>query len=239
MLSLSEAEAFFTERFSTHSDPVRATEEQRYHKSTRRFYGCGAKVIHAANKDFARSHSSMNRDEVLALAAHLFAIGTQEHCCAAIGTLEHFGALLVAEDAAFLIGLARASQGWGLIDWLSIKVVGPLLDRFPTLHAAQAQWSKDADFWVRRVSVLAFIPSAKAGKGDWTRFSALVVPLLPEKEFFIRKAIGWTLREWARRDEEAVFAFLLRHRAAASGLTVREGAKHFPSARRLQLGLRA
>lgn len=59
--------------------------------------------------------------------------------------------------------------------------------------------------------------------------------MLDEKEFFIRKAIGWVLREVSKKRPKLVFEFLREHRAEVSGLTLREGAKYLPAAQRRAL----
>jgi 3-methyladenine DNA glycosylase AlkD len=61
---------------------------------------------------------------------------------------------------------------------------------------------------------------------DTTRLFGYATQLADEKEFFIRKAIGWALRDYARWNPQAVTDFLVEHRARLSGLTVREAAKH-------------
>jgi 3-methyladenine DNA glycosylase AlkD len=61
---------------------------------------------------------------------------------------------------------------------------------------------------------------------DTTRLFGYAAQLADEKEFFIRKAIGWALRDYARWNPQAVTKFLVEHRASLSGLTVREAAKH-------------
>ena len=68
-------------------------------------------------------------------------------------------------------------------------------------------------------------------RGDvpFSAFAALAVPMLGEKEFFIRKAIGWVLRAVSKEDPATVAAFLRAHRADVSGLTLREGAKYLPA----------
>jgi 3-methyladenine DNA glycosylase AlkD len=61
---------------------------------------------------------------------------------------------------------------------------------------------------------------------DTTRLFGYATQMADEEEFFIRKAIGWALRDYARWNPQAVTEFLVQHRAVLSGLTVREAAKH-------------
>ena len=78
-------------------------------------------------------------------------------------------------------------------------MAGALVERFPELGSALDRWAKDADFWVRRSAILALLDPLRRGEGDFDRFSRYADAMLCEKEFFIRKAIGWTLREVSKR----------------------------------------
>jgi 3-methyladenine DNA glycosylase AlkD len=61
--------------------------------------------------------------------------------------------------------------------------------------------------------------------------------MLGEREFFIRKALGWVLRETSKLRPELSYRFLAKNRDRVSGLTLREGAKHLPQKMRASLGL--
>jgi 3-methyladenine DNA glycosylase AlkD len=65
-----------------------------------------------------------------------------------------------------------------------------------------------------------------AGGGDWDRFSRYADALLDEREFFIRKAIGWVLRATSRRRPDLVYAWILPRAERASGVTLREAIKY-------------
>ena len=96
------------------------------------------------------------------------------------------------------------------MDWLATKVVGPPGGgpaRGPPKSQLQ-RWAKDEHLWVRRTALLAQLDALRAGGGDFALFAALAAPLLAEKEFFIRKAIGWILRDVSRRRPELTFDFL-------------------------------
>ena len=78
--------------------------------------------------------------------------------------------------------------------------------------------------WVRRVAMLH--QNGWRGKTDTGRLFAYALRLAPESDFFIRKAIGWALRDHAHHDPELVRAFLQAQHGRLSGLTVREAGKH-------------
>ena len=72
----------------------------------------------------------------------------------------------------------------------------------------------------------------RRGEGDFPLFERLAVPMLGETEFFIRKAIGWILREVSKRRPGLTVAFVRRHAAQLSGVTWREASKYIPPADR-------
>jgi 3-methyladenine DNA glycosylase AlkD len=137
---------------------------------------------------------------------------------------------LRSEDIGLIEELLRESRGWALVDNLAASVAGDLVERFPQkLAAVLDRWAKDDDFWLRRSALLALLLPLRRGGGDFDRFCRYADGMLEEKEFFIRKAIGWVLRETARKTPERVVGWLLPRAARASGLTLREACKHLPA----------
>jgi 3-methyladenine DNA glycosylase AlkD len=129
----------------------------------------------------------------------------------------------------------RQSRTWAYVDWICLKVLSPMLLREPTLRRHLPRWARDDDFWIRRSALLTVLPGVKHGAVPFSAFAVLAVPMLGEKEFFIRKAIGWVLREASKKNPAPVAAFLRAHRADVSGLTMREGAKYLPAKERRAL----
>ena len=89
----------------------------------------------------------------------------------------------------------------------------------------------DEDFWVRRSAMLALLIPLRQGEGDFDRFGRYADGMLDEKEFFIRKAIGWVLREVSKKRPNLVFDWIAPRTHRASGVTMREAVKYLPSAR--------
>jgi 3-methyladenine DNA glycosylase AlkD len=135
-------------------------------------------------------------------------------------------------DIVLLERLIRESKTWALVDGLAASVAGSLVERFPEVADTLDVWSTDEDFWVRRSSLLAFLGPIRRGGGDFARFSRYADGMLEEREFFIRKAIGWVLREAGKRRPDLVYSWLLPRAQRASGLTVREAVKYLPASER-------
>jgi 3-methyladenine DNA glycosylase AlkD len=115
---------------------------------------------------------------------------------------------------------------------LAASVVGPLVERLDDLGPELDRWAVDDDFWMRRAALLALLPGLRRGAGDFDRFTGYADAMLDETEFFIRKVIGWVLRETAKKRAEMVFTWLLPRADRASGVTLREAVKPMTAAQR-------
>ena len=154
---------------------------------------------------------------------------------AAVEILRARVAVLQASDLAATERLIRDSQTWALVDFLAIDVAGGLLVRFPPLGVELDRWSRDADFWVRRASLLALLLPLRRGAGDFARFSRYADAMLEEREFFIRKAIGWVLREVAKKRPALVAGWLAPRTTRVSGVTLREAVRYVPDETKVAL----
>ena len=224
------AVAFFRARFAAEGRAARAVAEKAYMKSALRFHGVDAKQLRVACADYCRQRPP-EPEALRAAVDALYATDWFDLHSAAIGLLERQRALLDAGDVDWLIGLVRRSGCWAHVDWLATKIVPCAL---PTQPARLLRaWARDDDFWVRRTALLAQLDALRAGGGDFALFAALAETMLDERELFIRKAIGWVLREVGKRRPELTFAFVERHLARLSGLSYREATRRLPEAMRL------
>ncbi|MFZ4463857.1 MAG: DNA alkylation repair protein [Bacteroidales bacterium] len=113
---------------------------------------------------------------------------------------------------------------WDTVDYIAPNLVGNLFVAFPELRDKTLEkWMNSGNFWLQR-SCLLFQLKYKS-KTDSGLLLSLCTQLAGEKEFFIRKAIGWSLREYAKTNPEAVKSFV--DRTVLSGLSRREALKHF------------
>jgi 3-methyladenine DNA glycosylase AlkD len=219
--------------------PARALSEQAYMKSTLKFHGVSAAQLRAVCAAFCKAND-LDAASLRALVDALFATDWFDLHSMGVALLERKHALLVAKDAPWLIELVRLGGCWAHVDWLASAAIDPLIVKNPALLARTRTWAKDRDFWVRRTALLAQLGPLRRGGGDFALFTELAAPMLDEKEFFIRKAIGWVLREVSKKRPALVRDFFLAHGERASGLTWREGTKYLPPAMAKELtGVRA
>lgn len=214
--------------------PERAAGEKAYLKSALDHYGVSMPAIRSAVIAALAGHE-LGHDDVVALVRALWAAPVHERRMAAVEVLTAHTDRLVADDMPLLEGLLRESRTWALVDSLAASVVGPLVEREPSLGEALDRWAADEDFWIRRSALLALLLALRRGAGDFDRFARYADAMLPEKEFFIRKAIGWVLRDTARKRPDLVFEWLLPRAPRASGVTLREAVKPLSEAQRAQV----
>jgi 3-methyladenine DNA glycosylase AlkD len=112
--------------------------------------------------------------------------------------------------------------------------MGSLFERFPAeLHPVLDRWAADGDFWLRRSALLALlVPLRRGEEANFERFAVYADSMLAEREFFIRKAIGWVLRETAKRHPDLVVDWLTPRLHRASGVTIREAVRWLPAEQR-------
>jgi 3-methyladenine DNA glycosylase AlkD len=181
-------------------------------------------------KVFAEQHRDLPRDDLVALIDALWANPVFERRMMAAMLLEEYVAVLEPSDLELIERLIRESKTWALVDVLSGDVVGEIILRNPKVAAKLDAWAKDDDFWVRRSALLAQLLPLKRG-ASFRRFASYADAMLDEKEFFIRKAIGWVLRETAKRRPDEVYEWLAPRAHRASGVTMREAVKYLDYAR--------
>ena len=213
-------------------DPVRADGEKVYLKSDLVHWGVSAQELRGVVKSFIRAHPDLNRTDLVAIARELWSQPVRERRSAAIELLDNRGELLVASDIRLLERLLRESRTWAFVDPLAVNVVGSLVVRFPKLNATLDRWATDDDFWIRRSALLALLRPLRRGAGDFGRFGRYADGMLAEREFFIRKAIGWVLRETSKKQPSVVYEWLAPRAGRASGVTVREAVKYLPKQQR-------
>jgi len=207
-------------------NPMRAVSEKRYLKSDLEFLGVGVPAMRAVAKAMRKQHPGLDHQSLIDVVASLWAMPVYERRGVAIELLDLYHRLLLPEDVLLIERLLRESRTWALVDPLAIDCMGVLVQRYPEITASLDRWSTDADFWIRRSAMLALLLPLRKGDGDFKRFGRYADAMLEEKEFFIRKAIGWVLREAGRAQPDTCYGWLMPHAHRASGVTVREAVKY-------------
>jgi 3-methyladenine DNA glycosylase AlkD len=213
----------------------RAVKEKAYLKSELVHLGVAVPAIRAIVRAELAAEDAFGRAELLATVDALWDRRVHELRMAAVELLVMRAKLLAVADVPVVERLIRESRTWAYVDALAVHVVGPLVAQHGSLARTLDAWAGDPDFWIRRSAMLALLAPLRKGAGDFARFARYADAMLDEREFFIRKAIGWILRETSRKQPKLVFDWLLPRASRASGVTMREAVKYLTGAQRSKL----
>lgn len=207
------------------ADPVRAPKMQAYMKSDMPYLGVAVPAVRAVTKAAAREHPPASVLHLGATAAALWRGATyREHRYAAT----ELTSLRMADGALALLPLYEemiVTGAW----WDHVDGVAPRLGQLLVTHPASARplvlaWSAAPDRWLRRASIIAQL-GARA-RTDVDLLSIVIDANATHPDFFVRKAIGWSLRDYARTDPEWVRGFVAARAQVLSSLSRREATKH-------------
>lgn len=181
----------------------------------------------AAVKLLIRSFAPADAASLRAAAFALWQMREREYHYVAVDLLAHHSATLALDDLPWLFDLAQQNSWWDSVDVL-VKVVGKAV----RTSSAKGKRAMDRairaeNMWVRRIAMLHQL--GWRADTDTVRLFKYADRLASEKEFFIRKAIGWALRDYAWHDWRTVDRYLKAARESLSPLSYREAAKNFPA----------
>ncbi|WP_457098639.1 DNA alkylation repair protein [Microbacterium sp. P5_E9] len=203
------------------ADPARAPGQQAYMKSEMPFLGVTLPEV----RRLVRSAASQTAD-----AAILRAAASELWDDASHREERYAGMLLLGlrptraqwENVTLIEYMVRTGRWWDITDELAHRLA-ELHDVLPRETADLVRrWSTDAELWVRRIAILSQL--GRRDRVDRELLAGLIEPNRPDSDFFIRKAIGWALREYARVDPDWVRDYVATHEL--SPLSRREALKH-------------
>jgi 3-methyladenine DNA glycosylase AlkD len=194
-------------------------------------------VIRSIAKRIQREQPALDTPTVFALADELWKAPLHERRMLAVMVLEQYADEMTPSALARLEPLVRGSHTWALVDGLAGDVAARIVlghPDDPVVDAVLRRWGVDEDFWVRRSALLAHLHTLgrRGSFVGWDRFVELADSMLDEREFFVRKATGWVLREAGKRRPELVAEFLRQRVTRVSGVTVREAVRYLEAADR-------
>ncbi len=201
------------------ADPQRAQGMAAYMKHQFDYLGIATPARRAACAALIHAFEG----DPLEAAQALWRKKEREYQYVACDLLRRHASRLGAHDLAQLEALVQSKSWWDTVDALA-PVFGDIVLRERGLAARMDQLIEADDFWLRRIAILHQL--AWKGATDEARLFRYCLHCAHEPEFFIRKAIGWALRQYARTAPEAVRRFVLQNRANLSGLSIREATKH-------------
>jgi 3-methyladenine DNA glycosylase AlkD len=209
------------------ADHERAPRMQAYMKSEMPYRGMSAPDMRAISKRVIAEHPLRSCAEWRAAVLELWREADfREERYAAIELLAHKGhkECRTPEVLPLYEELITSGAWWDYVDEVAHHV-GNLLRSYPEqIRPAMREWSTDEDLWKRRVSIICQISFKK--DTDLDLLYSNIEPNVADRNFFIRKAIGWALRAYAWTDPDEVGRYVAANEARLSGLSRREALKN-------------
>lgn len=228
--------------------PTRAAGAKAYMRSDLAFTGTTVPDIRRIASAWLRTHKDLDGKDLRAVAEALWRPREFESRLLATVLLQRRGVLLGPKDLPWLERMLREAQAWALLDNLAPYAVNDVLADPALRRRTLTRWAKDEDFWMRRTALLTLHLDLARGEGDWPLWVQLAEGQLEDQprwakakpsadeRFFIRKALGWVLRDRSKARPQDTLKFLEQNRGRLSGLTLREATRRLPTAIRGQAG---
>jgi 3-methyladenine DNA glycosylase AlkD len=210
------------------ADPARAKGAQAYMKSEMPFRGVSSPVQKRLWRELFAAHPLTSRTEWQRAVLDLWRPATyREERYSAIGLASDRRYLSYRTPAALpmLEEMIVSGAWWDYVDALASHPLGDVLVSDPRkVSRVMRRWAIDRDMWKRRAAILCQIRRKR--ETDLTLLYDCIEPNLADREFFIRKAIGWALRSYAWTDAREIRKYVAKNRARLSPLSVREAMKN-------------
>jgi len=211
------------------ADPQRATEMARYHKQSRAVLGVSNPLIEGLRREWRNDWDLSTR---LEQARTLWDSDIFEARIAAAKLLTQ--ARIRSDESTVWQELQRwvpMFDSWAIADHASGAIARRLTADPARLDIVET-WTQHESFWVRRAALVCALPWARQRhptaeeSAARERILGWAAAYVPDREWFIQKAIGWWLRDLSKRDPARVEAFIAKHGDGMKPFARREALKH-------------
>jgi 3-methyladenine DNA glycosylase AlkD len=207
---VSEISQTVRREFSRLANPVRAPQMQAYMKSATPYYGLPMPLVRKTCKAIFRgvefADAGAWNDEVLALWRGA-AYREERYAAIELTGIRRAAQFQVPAAMPMYEEMIVSGAWWDYVDTIASRRIGPIVTQFPgVMKRLMRQWSGCDNLWKRRTSILC-----QLGAKEFTDLKLLydcIEPSLGEKDFFLRKAIGWALRQYAWTDAKEVIRYV-------------------------------
>ena len=210
--------------FSANNNPAIAAGAKAYLRHQFDFYGLQSPLRRALTKEVFIKYKIKTEAELITCSKEIWELQERECQYVAIELLAKYKKLWTIEIISFFEYLITTKSWWDSVDTIFSLLLAPYFKLYPQqIKPITGRWNKTEDnFWLQRCSIMFQKPYKKDTDKDLLK--QYILNCSHSKEFFIQKAIGWALREYAKTNPEWVKEFVANNKLA--NLSVREALKH-------------
>ena len=206
--------------FEQKANPIEAEKQSTYLKNKFIHFGLKTPVRRGITSPIVRDLKTLDIFEIKSLVDLCFNQKEREFHQFGVDILIKFSKKLESTDLSYIKVKIETNSWWDTVDMLAAKVLGDFLKKYPDLQSEMDKWIDDENMWIRR-SALLYQLKYKEGL-DEKRLFRYCLRQAHEEEFFIRKVIGWVLREYAKTNRKAVERFVDVNENKLSNLSKKE-----------------
>ncbi|MFR9797377.1 DNA alkylation repair protein [Streptomyces sp. MS06] len=210
--------------YAAAADPSTAAAMQSYMKDVAPFLGLPAPARRALSRTVLHGTRRPGEADCAAIALRCWELPEREYHYFAVDYLRRYAGCCSSAFLPVARRLVTTVSWWDTVDPLAVHLVGSLVAADPALAHDMDRWIADDDPWVVRTALLHQLRFGE--RTDAARLFSYCLRRSDHTDFFVRKAIGWALREYARTDPGAVRGFLDREGDRFAPLSVREALKN-------------
>jgi 3-methyladenine DNA glycosylase AlkD len=204
-------------QLSALADPARAAPMTRYMRNIQAFAGVNAPAVTRLARVAADTITAPSVADLAIVVAELFAGRWREERYAAFRVAERWRAWRWPDALPIFESMIQQGQWWDVVDAVAGRLISPLLLLHPHLRKRVFGYIRSPDRWFRRTALLAQLKFKR--ETDPQVLAAPIGQAASDPDFFIRKGIGWALREYAKTGPAWVRGFVRQHREALSPLS--------------------
>ena len=209
--------------FEKNADPSQAPAMKKYMRDQFEYLGIKSPKLKELSKTFLNEYGLPPVDELDTIVRELWALPQREFQYLGGGLVGMSDKQLPANFIETIEVLLTTKSWWDTVDSIAGGVVGVHFKRYPAVKKKYlARWRRSENFWLRRTTILFQLNYKQ--ETDFDLLCEIIRENLDSKEFFINKAIGWALRQYARIDPKAVKRFIKA--TPLHPLSRREALKH-------------
>jgi 3-methyladenine DNA glycosylase AlkD len=220
-VSGTAVQKLFEETFKQNSDPERAKKMSAYMRNQFEYLGVATPKRQAICKDFFKSLKNQPLDKNFVNAC--WDCRYREFKYVAMEYIKMNKSLLTPDDVDWLKTLALNGSWWDTIDCLD-KIIGSIAFNYVEVKQTLLKWSVDENIWLRRIAIDHQILAKD--KTDTELLEKIIMNNFGSNEFFINKAIGWSLRDYSKTNPDWVRDFVEKHKDKMANLSIREASKY-------------
>lgn len=210
--------------YATAADPVRAEHSAGYMKGIAPFLGIPTPQRRALSRQVLDSLPRPDERDCVAIALRCWELPEREYQYFAVDYLRRHVQRLSSGFLPVVRHLVSTGSWWDTVDAIAAHLAGGLVTADRALGTEMDAWIEDENLWIARTALLHQLTYKQAT--DTERLFGYCLRQSGHCDFFIRKAIGWCLREYAKTDPAAVQDFVAGARDRLSPLSVREALKN-------------